>query len=111
MSKDNNNQFGLKLSTINQIQQVFKRHPEIEQVLLYGSRAKGNYRNGSDIDLTLIGDRLNYKQLNRIETEIDELLLPYSLDLSILAHIDNSELLSHIQRVGLVFYSKNARSQ
>jgi predicted nucleotidyltransferase len=46
-------QFGLKPSTIECINQVFAQYPEIEQAVLYGSRAKGNYRRGSDIDLTV----------------------------------------------------------
>ena len=82
----------LKESTITAIQSTFKRHPEIEQALLYGSRAKGTHRNGSDIDLTLLGDELTYSLLNRIETEIDDLLLPYTFDLSLYSHIDNADL-------------------
>jgi len=98
--------FGLKENTIAAIQQVFKRHPEVEQVLLYGSRAKGCHRKGSDIDLTLQGETLSYAQINRIETEIDDLLLPYTCDLSVYAQIDNPDLLDHIRRVGQVFYRR-----
>jgi len=104
-----NNRFGLKECTITAIQSVFKKYPEIEQALLYGSRAKGTHRNGSDIDLTLLGDGLTYSLLNRIETEIDDLLLPYTLDLSLYSSIDNADLLDHIQRVGKLFYQRNAR--
>lgn len=96
---------GLSITTIAALQSVFSRHAEIQQVLLYGSRAKGIYRKGSDIDLTLRGDKLDYQLLNRIETEIDDLLLPYSVDLSLFRQIDNPDLVDHIQRVGLVFYS------
>ena len=98
--------FGLKESTISAIQGVLKQHPEVDRALLYGSRAKGNYRKGSDIDLTLVGEALTYSLLNRIETEIDDLLLPYTLDLSVFAQIDNPELIEHIRRVGKVFYSR-----
>lgn len=73
---------------------------------MYGSRAKGSYRPGSDIDLALFGEALNYTQLNRIETEIDDLLLPYTVDLSLYAQIDNVDLQNHIQRVGQVFYQR-----
>jgi uncharacterized protein len=96
-------QFGLKPSTIECINQVFAQYPEIEQAVLYGSRAKGNYRRGSDIDLTLIGN-LSYNQLLRLETAIDDLLLPYKIDLSLYTQIDDPELLAHIQRVGTIFY-------
>jgi len=96
--------FGLKKHTIAAIQNVFTKHTDIGQAVLYGSRAKGNYRPGSDIDLTLFGDALTYAQLNRIETEIDDLLLPYSVDLSLYSQIDNPDLLDHIQRAGQLIY-------
>jgi len=99
--------FGLKENTINRINTVFSKYPDIEQVVLYGSRAKGNYQSGSDIDLTLIGDALSHVQLTRIETEIDDLLLPYSVDLSLFKHIDNVNLIDHIQRIGIVFYQRD----
>lgn len=103
-----NNRFGLKESTITAIQNTFRKYPEIEQALLYGSRAKGTYRNGSDIDLTLLGNELTYSLLNRIETDIDDLLLPYTIDLSLYSHIDNADLLEHIQRVGKLFYQRES---
>jgi len=74
---------------------------------LYGSRAKSNYRDGSDIDLTLVGDALSHAQLNRIETQLDDLLLPYTIDLSLFGHIDNANLIDHIRRVGVVFYARD----
>lgn len=104
MTTENVLRFGLKESTIDRINAVFSQYPDIEKVVLYGSRAKGNYREGSDIDLTLMGDALSHTQLNRIETQIDDLLLPYTIDLSIFKHIDNANLIDHIRRVGVVFY-------
>jgi predicted nucleotidyltransferase len=75
---------------------------------LYGSRAKGNYREGSDIDLVLIGnDDLNDRLLARIDMEIDDLLLPYMVDLSILSHITDPDVIDHIRRVGVVFYRRD----
>ncbi|AEG02796.1 nucleotidyltransferase domain-containing protein [Methylomonas methanica] len=97
-------QCGLNSATVKALQQVFSQHGEVERVLLYGSRAKGTFRNGSDIDLTLLGDNLDYGLLNRIETEIDDLLLPYTVDLSLFQQIDNPDLIDHIRRVGLIFY-------
>jgi uncharacterized protein len=96
--------FGLKETTIEKIKGVLARYPEIEKAVLYGSRAKGNYRNGSDIDLTLVGDGLTHNQLLRIEMEIDDLLLPYKMDLSLYRQIENPSLLEHIARVGITFY-------
>ncbi|OOP55063.1 MAG: hypothetical protein AYP45_16825 [Candidatus Brocadia carolinensis] len=97
--------FGLKESTIEQIQSVFARYPQVKKAILYGSRAKGNYKTGSDIDLTLIGgEALTLKVLYRIMDEIDNLLLPYTFDLSIFHHISDPDVTEHIQRVGIVFY-------
>jgi len=100
--------FGLKEATIIAMNSVFAGHSEIEKAVIYGSRAMGNYRNGSDIDLTLLGDSLTYTQLSRIETQIDELLLPYSVDLSLFNHLDNPDLIEHIKRVGKIFYEHHA---
>ncbi len=100
------NQFGLKPEIITQINQIFAEYPEISKAILYGSRAKGNYKNGSDIDLTLISDRLNHRQLLQIQNQIDDLLLPYSIDLSIFSSIDNLHLIEHINRVGITFYER-----
>lgn len=96
--------YGLKEQIIAQINAAFARYPEVEQVILYGSRAKGTYKNGSDIDLTLKGHDLNLKVINQISNDLDELLLPYSFDISIFSQISNPDLVDHINRVGVVFY-------
>jgi predicted nucleotidyltransferase len=75
--------YGLKQTTIESIKNVFRRYSQVEQVIIYGSRAKGNYKNGSDIDLTLKGDDLSLTLMNKINIELDDLLLPYTFDLSI----------------------------
>ncbi len=98
--------YGLKPHIIEKISAVFKKYPQIERVILYGSRAKGNYANGSDIDLTIVGADLNLSLLNKIEDDLDDLLLPHTIDLSIFNQIDNKELINHIGRVGKDFYVK-----
>lgn len=100
------NQFGLSLDKIQKIKSVFQSHPLIEKVVLYGSRAKGNYKPGSDIDLTISAPQMTLSELLKIENEIDDLLLPYKVDLSLIHNIDNQSLLDHIHRVGVPFYSK-----
>ncbi len=106
----NAQKFGLKQAAIEKISHVFAAHPEIAQVIIYGSRAKGNYRNGSDIDLTIKGDGVSLSQLLKIENELDDLLLPYKIDLSLLNKIEDEALLDHIRRVGVVFYERQERS-
>ena len=99
-------QYGLKPEVIERINRVFATHPEIEQVTLYGSRAKGTQRPNSDIDLCLKGDQLTLPLLLQISNELDDLLLPYKIDLSIFHALDNPELIKHIERVGVIFYSR-----
>jgi len=98
--------YGLKENTIAAIQSVFKNYPLVKKVILYGSRAKGNFRNGSDIDLVMVGESLTLSDQFKIETELDDLLLPYKIDLAIYHQIDNEQLIGHIDRVGLVFFER-----
>ena len=98
--------YGLKDANIEAINEVFSQSTKIEKVILYGSRAKGNYRKGSDIDLTLIGDGIALGVLLKIENKLDDLLLPYKIDLSIFCKIENDELVDHINRCGVIFYEK-----
>ncbi|MEO5912464.1 MAG: nucleotidyltransferase domain-containing protein [Pelobium sp.] len=97
-------EFGLKENDIFKINKIFQKYHEIKEVIIYGSRALGNYRPGSDIDLTLIGNGLNLNLINKLATDIDDLLLPYLFDISIYQHIKNEDLLLHIDRNGKVFY-------
>ena len=98
--------YGLKDSHIEKIQTVFSNFSQIEKVSLYGSRAKGNFRPESDIDLSLIGNTIDLNVLLKIENQLDDLLLPYTIDLSIFHKIENPDFVDHINRVGLVFYVK-----
>ncbi|HMG14689.1 MAG TPA: nucleotidyltransferase domain-containing protein [Saprospiraceae bacterium] len=98
--------FGLDNITIQKIQDVFSLFPEVEKVIIYGSRAKGNYKAGSDIDLTFKGTNLNHSVMNQIALMLDDLLLPYLFDLSVYSHIKDEGLLDHIERIGIEFYSK-----
>lgn len=96
--------FGLTEDTIDKIRGVFAQYPQVAEVILYGSRAKGTHHNGSDIDLTLKGEGLDLAIVNRISNDIDDLLLPYTLDLSVFQQISNPDLVDHIHRVGVAFY-------
>ncbi|WPD21939.1 MAG: nucleotidyltransferase domain-containing protein [Candidatus Electrothrix scaldis] len=99
--------YGLSEEVLKKIKAVFGKFSEIEEAILYGSRAKGNYKPGSDIDIAFKGEKLHLQLLNTIDTELDELLLPYIFDLSIYDHISNNDLLAHIQRVGKAVYKKH----
>lgn len=98
--------FGLNADIIKEIQKILEGFPQVEKVIVYGSRAKGNYKPGSDIDLTFKGNNLNLNILNKISLQFDDLLLPCTFDLSVFDQIDNKELVNHIERVGKIFYQK-----
>jgi len=99
--------FGLKAETIERIRSVLAKYPQIDWAILYGSRAKGNYKPGSDIDLTFVGGPgLTFDSLTAILNDIDDLLLPYTFDLSILKEIEDPDVVDHIRRVGVVFYER-----
>jgi uncharacterized protein len=99
--------YGLPESTVQKIQAVFNGYPQVGQAIRYGSRAKGSCRKGSDIDLTLRGsNELTQTVRYKILEDIDDLLLPYTLDLSIFRDLEDPAIIEHIQRVGLSFYDK-----
>lgn len=103
--------FGLKETTIQKICGVFAKYPQVGKAVLYGSRSKGNYKTGSDIDLTLFGgEDLTLEILYRIMGEIDDLLLPYTFDLSIFRQISDPDVIDHIRRVGVVFYERETET-
>lgn len=101
--------YGLTPEALCAIRTVLAAHPAVDAAVLYGSRALGRERPGSDIDLTLLGEHLQHRDLLDIELALDELLLPWKIDLSLLAHIDNPSLLAHIQRVGQRLYQRTPR--
>lgn len=96
--------FGLSPTDIKIIKQILANHTEVDKAVIYGSRVKGNYRDGSDIDLTLYGDDLNLEIVNQIKSELDDSVIPYMVDLSIFNQIDNQNLINHIKRIGEVFF-------
>jgi type I restriction enzyme S subunit len=98
--------YGLTETDIIKIQTIFSAYEPVEKAVLYGSRAKGNYRHNSDIDISLVGINIDLNLLLNIETKLDDLLLPYKMDLSIFHKIENPNLIEHINRVGITFYEK-----
>ena len=97
---------GLTKTTVEKICAVFARFPEIDKAVLYGSRAKGNFKTGSDIDLTLYGGPLTPDLCATIASALDDLLLPYTIDLSVFNELNNAKLREHIERVGMLFYER-----
>ena len=98
---------GLSEPVIWKICEVFKRYPQVEKAVLYGSRAKAAHKTGSDIDLTLHGGTdLTLNVLLRIADDLDELFLPYTFDLSIFRDITDPDVTDHIRCVGVTMYER-----
>ena len=98
--------FGLSKTTVDKICEVFAGFPAIEKAILYGSRAKGNFKAGSDIDLTLYGVSLTKDLRSIVACALDDLMLPYTIDLSVFNTLNHAELKEHIERVGVLFYER-----
>ena len=96
--------FGLSDTVIQELHDVFRRYANIEKVLIFGSRSKGNYRAGSDIDLAVIGKDIDYSVLLDIQCDIEDLELLYSIDLLDYQKKKGTPIGDHIDRVGQVFY-------
>jgi predicted nucleotidyltransferase len=99
-------QHGLSDQTFYTLDSIFRKYKGIRQVILYGSRAKGNYRNGSDIDMSLKTDNtFTFTDLLHIAGDFDDSDIPYFVDVSIYEKLSNPDLKAHIDRVGKVLYS------
>lgn len=98
--------FGLTKSELEQIYKIFKSVPEIKQVLIFGSRAMGNYRRTSDIDFALKGD-INFDIVAHVKYQLDEeTTLPYFFDVVDYQNISDKELKKQIDKYGKVFYRR-----
>lgn len=92
---------GLPDYALKNLKRIFKNHSAVQSVVLYGSRAKGNFRANSDIDLMLIAPEISWQEFNQIEAEIDDLLMPWKVDLALKHQVENEALLDHVKRVGI----------
>ena len=102
--------FGLSPETIAIVSEVLRRHPSVQQAILFGSRAKGTHHGGSDIDLALVGRDIPFETLLHIMHELDEAPIPYEVDVAIYDGITDKAVRDHIDRRGVVFYQRDTRS-
>jgi len=98
--------FGLENDQIAEIIKILSSNSRIEQVIIFGSRAKGNYRPGSDVDLAVVGGQLKFDELLEISIELGSLNYPMKFDLILYHQIKDDEVIDHIRRVGILFYEK-----
>ncbi len=92
---------GLDSVTVGRLVEAIRECEKVTDIILYGSRAKGAYRKFSDIDLTLKGEGLKREDLYPILERIEDLYLPYEIDLSIYSAIDYAPLKEEIDRYGI----------
>jgi len=99
--------YGLLERDIETITQAISKFPEISQTILFGSRAKGNYKPGSDVDLAIKGAEISYATVSSLSFMLnEELMLPYFFDIVHYEKITEPKLIQHIDRVGRLFYEK-----
>jgi predicted nucleotidyltransferase len=101
-----NPRHGLSEKTIAAIARVLERFPGVETALLFGSRAKGTHRHGSDIDLALVGPSLGWRTVGRIYDALDDLLLPHRFSLTVYDENTDSDIAAHIERVGILLFER-----
>ena len=97
------NKFGLPERTIKELLEYFESKPEIEKVVLYGSRAKGTYKNGSDIDFAIWANGGNIAQIG---AELEDLPTPYMFDVTDYKTLTHENLKKSIDNDGVEFYKK-----
>ena len=98
--------YGLSDKEFDEMTAIFGKFKNLEKVILYGSRAKGNYKKFSDVDITLEGDNLTLADLFQIQDLLYESDLPYMFDVSIFSSITNPDLIDHIRRRGVVIWER-----
>jgi len=106
MNKKEKNAFGLTDRDIKTLQDIFKKYPDVKNVFIFGSRAKGTYKQGSDIDLTIMNEGVKDTVISKIKSDFEDSSLPYTVDLVGYHTIKHPELKNHIDRVGVPFYEK-----
>ncbi len=99
--------YGLPEDALKRICQVFQQFPQINKVIIFGSRAKGNFRNTSDIDMTIAESSVSFTDFLRLAGRLDDLMLPWKIDLSILQQIDNPALVEDIAQTGILLFQRS----
>ncbi|HON15322.1 MAG TPA: nucleotidyltransferase domain-containing protein [Spirochaetota bacterium] len=97
--------FGLSEKLLKSMEDIFKLKPQVERVLIYGSRAKGNYSKGSDIDITIVAPEMNFSEYLRLYSMLEDLEIPYMLDVTKYEMLEDN-IKEHIKRVGQEIYNR-----
>lgn len=98
--------YGFSEQNIKELREILASIPTIEEAIIYGSRARGDYKPASDVDITLKGSKLTFRDVALLDDKLYYSYLPYYFDTSIFADLTNEELIENINRFGKVFYKK-----
>lgn len=98
--------FGLEVQVIENIVSVLEQHPKVDKAFVFGSRAKGNYRPDSDIDIAIKGNQITTDDIIAISVAIETKGITHKFDLIDYNSIKEPALKDHIDRVGIEFYSR-----
>lgn len=100
--------FGLRDFDLKYIIEAISKFSEIEKAVIFGSRAKGNYKSGSDIDIAIYGEHINFNVLSILHANLEEESpMPYLFDIVDYTHSENEDIKEHIDRVGVIIYIKD----
>ncbi|SHK34263.1 Nucleotidyltransferase domain-containing protein [Anaerobranca californiensis DSM 14826] len=100
--------FGIPKKSMELILQTLRSFPEINRAVIFGSRSKGNYKRGSDIDIAVFGKQINENTINELRIILnEELPLPYYFDIVNYETIKDEDLKQEIDKYGIDFYKKN----
>lgn len=106
MNEQKRNIFGFTDRDMRTIESILSSCPEVITVYLFGSRAKGNYRLGSDVDLAIMNKGVGTGTVTKLQNEFSESSLPYRIDLVDFTRLTNQEFIDHINRVGIPFFKQ-----
>lgn len=95
---------GLDRQVLEALCAILAQHASVQRACLYGSRARGGFRTGSDIDLCLDAPGLELAEMLAIDTQIDDLLLPWKVDLTHWQTLDDPQLAAAIERDAVLIY-------
>lgn len=88
-----------------ELKNIFSEYEEIEKVLLFGSRARDDYRVNSDVDICLFGKSITHLILAKVSMDVDELNTPLSFDILSFNEITKVELIDNILKEGIEIYN------
>lgn len=100
------NDFGLSVRDITTLHTLLRKYESISRVHIFGSRALGTFKKGSDIDLAIMNEGVPERDLTQLMSDFSESSLPYRVDLIDFTKLNHKEFTEHIDRVGVLFYKK-----